>query len=127
VAAGWAVLGVGWLVGLPAARLAPLVAVVAAVLALETLNSAAEVLVDMVSPHPHPLAAAAKDLAAAAVLAMSLGALATGVAIFWPLPAHLVRLWAGALAHPLPTALAVLVLAYLVGAAASSLPGRRRA
>lgn len=126
-AAGWAALLAGILVRLPVSRLALLLALIAAVLALETLNSALEVVVDLLSPQPHPLAAAAKDLSAGAVLAMSLGALAAGVAIFWPVAAHLRRLVAGVVAYPLPAGGALLVLGCLVAAAASSPPGRRSA
>jgi len=46
------------------------------VLALEVLNTALEALVDLASPGLHPLAKAAKDAAAGAVLIGALGALA---------------------------------------------------
>ena len=45
------------------------------VLATETLNTAVEVLVDLVTQEDHPLARTAKDLAAGAVLLTAVGAL----------------------------------------------------
>ncbi len=50
----------------------------------EFLNTAIEVVVNMVSPEPHPLAKAAKDISAAAVLIAALAALAIGLLIFLP-------------------------------------------
>jgi diacylglycerol kinase (ATP) len=40
--------------------------------------------VDLASPEWHALARDAKDVAAAAVLIASLGALAVGLLVFWP-------------------------------------------
>ena len=54
------------------------------VLILELLNTAIEVLVDLVSPELNPKAGAIKDLAAAAVLVASLFALVIGLIIFVP-------------------------------------------
>ncbi|HNM27672.1 MAG TPA: diacylglycerol kinase family protein, partial [Saprospiraceae bacterium] len=51
-----------------------LVLCMSGVIALEALNTALEYLTDLVSPDPHPLAGKAKDVAAAAVLIMALGA-----------------------------------------------------
>ncbi len=56
----------------------------ALVLALEAVNTALECLTDLVSPDPHPLAGRAKDLAAAAVLIVALGALVVGGLVFLP-------------------------------------------
>lgn len=126
-AAGWAALSLAWLGGLPATRVAVLLGLVATVLALETMNTALEVLVDLASPEHHPLAATAKDLAAGAVLVASLGALLAGGALFWPLGRGVGRVAAGVAAHPLGTALAALGLVLLVAAAARPLPGRRNA
>jgi diacylglycerol kinase len=50
--------------------------------AAEGLNTALERLTDLVSPGFHPLAGKAKDLAAGAVLAASVGAFLTGLIIF---------------------------------------------
>ena len=127
LALGWGALLAGALARLPATHLGLLILVVVAVLGMETMNSALEMVVDLVTREAHPVAAAAKDLAAGAVLAVSLGSVALGLALFWPLPDTLSRLAAGVQAHPLATAAGLLVLAYLVAAAASSLPGRRKA
>lgn len=61
-----------------------IVGVVALVLAFELANTAIEVLVDLVSPEPHPLARAAKDAAAGAVLVAAVGAVVVGTLVFWP-------------------------------------------
>ncbi|MCB0703812.1 MAG: diacylglycerol kinase family protein [Saprospiraceae bacterium] len=54
------------------------------VLAAEAFNSAIENLTDLVSPDFHPLAGKTKDLAAAAVLFMAIGAVLVGFLIFGP-------------------------------------------
>lgn len=51
------------------------------VLAAELLNTALEAVVDLASPEYHPLAKRAKDVAAAAVLVASAGAVAAGVLV----------------------------------------------
>lgn len=50
----------------------------------ETLNTAIEKLVDLVSPEYHPLAGKVKDLAAAAVLLGLFFAATVGIIVFWP-------------------------------------------
>ncbi len=57
---------------------------IALVLILEGLNTAVEAAVDLSSPQFHPLAKAAKDLAAAMVLIASLASLAVGLLILGP-------------------------------------------
>lgn len=57
---------------------------IALVLVLELLNTAIEVLVDLVSPQQNDKAGAIKDLAAAAVVVASLFALVIGLFIFVP-------------------------------------------
>jgi diacylglycerol kinase (ATP) len=54
------------------------------VLAAEAFNTALEFVVDLVSPHYHPLAGKAKDVAAAAVLLTAIGAAVVGMIIFVP-------------------------------------------
>ncbi len=54
------------------------------VLAAEAFNTAIEFIVDLVSPHYHPLAGKAKDVAAAAVLITAVGAAIIGMIIFGP-------------------------------------------
>ncbi len=60
---------------------AVVVLAIALVVAVELANTALEALVDLVSPHDHPLAQRAKDVAAAAVLVACLGALAAGACV----------------------------------------------
>jgi diacylglycerol kinase len=61
-----------------------LVLAITVVLALEAVNTAIELLTDLVSPNFHPLAGKAKDVAAAAVLVGAMGALVIGICLFMP-------------------------------------------
>ncbi|HEX7038840.1 MAG TPA: diacylglycerol kinase [Trueperaceae bacterium] len=63
---------------------APIVLASALVLALELTNSAVEAVVDLASPDHQPLAGTAKDLAAAAVLTASIGAVLVGLVVLGP-------------------------------------------
>jgi diacylglycerol kinase len=54
------------------------------VIAMETMNSAIEKLVDFVSPGFHEQAGAIKDISAAAVLLTVVGAVVAGLLIFLP-------------------------------------------
>ena len=54
------------------------------VLGAELFNTAIETIVDMVSPEKNPKAKLAKDISAAAVLVLSIGAAAVGLIIFIP-------------------------------------------
>jgi diacylglycerol kinase len=54
------------------------------VLALESVNTAIEAAIDLVSPDHHPLAKTAKDAAAGALIFAVLGSLGVAVAIFGP-------------------------------------------
>ena len=65
-------------------NLAPVLLAVGLVLGLELLNTALEAALDLLAPNPHPLAKAAKDTAAAAVLVASLAALLLGLYLFLP-------------------------------------------
>lgn len=69
---------------LPAFELAILALAIGLVLALEAMNSALEVLADVVSPAHHPGVKNAKDAAAAGVLLAAAAALAVGVVLFVP-------------------------------------------
>ena len=62
---------------------AALFGVTALVLAAEAVNTAIEAAVDLASPGRHPLAARAKDVAAAAVLLCGAGAVAVGLALLY--------------------------------------------
>ena len=57
---------------------------IGAVLAAEAFNTSIEALTDLASPDQHPLAGAAKDAAAGAVLITAIAAVATGVFILGP-------------------------------------------
>ncbi len=61
-----------------------LIACITLVLAAEAFNTAIEFLTDLASPNLHPLAAKAKDTAAAAVLLCAIGALVIGLLVFLP-------------------------------------------
>jgi diacylglycerol kinase len=54
------------------------------VLALEAVNTSVEAIIDLVSPHYHPLAKIAKDAAAGALIFAVLGSICVGLAIFGP-------------------------------------------
>lgn len=57
---------------------------IALVISAELFNTAIETLVDMVSPEKNPKAKLVKDISAAAVLALAIGAAVVGVIIFIP-------------------------------------------
>ena len=77
VAAGFwfAVSGVEWLA---------LILAIALVWCTEALNTAFEALCDVASPEHHPMVKRAKDIAAAAVLIATIGAVAVGLVVFGP-------------------------------------------
>ena len=81
-AAGYA-FWLGWMLGLDRMRFAILFLTVGIVISLELVNSAVESLVDLVSPEPHPLAKAAKDIAAGAVAVSAFAAVLVGISLFW--------------------------------------------
>jgi diacylglycerol kinase (ATP) len=58
------------------------------VFSAEMLNTVAELAVDLLTQHYHPMAKVAKDVGAGAVLVAAIAAVGVGVAIFGP------RLWA---------------------------------
>src|SRR6478672_9302994 len=63
---------------------AVIVFTIALVLILEGLNTAIEAAIDLASPQIHPLAKAAKDLAAGMVLIAALASVAVGLLILGP-------------------------------------------
>ena len=69
---------------LAAAEWILLLIVVGMVWAAEAINTALELLIDLVSPQKHPLAGHAKDVAAAAVLITAIIAALVGVILFAP-------------------------------------------
>jgi diacylglycerol kinase len=58
------------------------------VFSAEMLNTVAELAVDLLTQHYHPMAKVAKDVGAGAVLVAAIAAIGVGVAIFGP------RVWA---------------------------------
>jgi diacylglycerol kinase len=71
-------------VGISRAEWAVLVFTIALVLILEGLNTAVEAAIDLASPDVHPLAKAAKDLAAGMVLIAAIASVAVGLLILGP-------------------------------------------
>lgn len=61
-----------------------LVLTIAVIWSAEITNTAIEHLTDLVSPNYHPLAERAKDAAAGAVLALSIGAVVVAAIVFLP-------------------------------------------
>ncbi len=74
-------------------NLVPVLLLVALVLGLELLNTALEAVVDLASPNFHPLARAAKDIAAAGVLVVSGIAALIGILLFLPPLVSRLGLW----------------------------------
>lgn len=78
------VVGLSVWLALPPAEISILVLTIGAVLAAETINTAVEALVDLLSPEWHERAKVAKDVSAAAVLILSVMAVAVGLLILGP-------------------------------------------
>lgn len=75
---------IGFWVSLPPRDWAVIILAMMAVWMGEFMNTAVEAVVDMTMPDKHPLAKAAKDVAAAAVLVGALGAAIVGFLILGP-------------------------------------------
>lgn len=84
VITGMVVLALGIMLDMSRGELTFIVTMIALVMTLELVNTALETVVDLVSPNYHPLAKIAKDVAAGAVLMMSLGAAGVGLLLFLP-------------------------------------------
>ena len=74
----------GWFFAISTIEWLVLVVTITVVLTTEALNTVLEKVVDLYQPDRHPIARDAKDLAAAAVLVASTGALIVGVILFGP-------------------------------------------
>lgn len=109
VIAAAALLFAAW-AGLGLVELAVLLVTVGLVLGLELLNTAVEMLTDLVHPDHGDTAAAVKDVSAAAVLTSAVLASCVGGLIFLPR----LRALAPAVAHGAPTVLSLLCLMVLV-------------
>lgn len=79
-----AILAVALWLGLGRTEWALLILTIALVWVAEFVNTAVEALVDLLSPDIHPLAKAAKDIAAAAVLIAALAAVVVGLLVLGP-------------------------------------------
>lgn len=84
LAAALAAVVAAWVLELPPGESALVVLAAAAVIAAELFNSALEALVDLVQAQADPLARRAKDMAAAAVLVLAVGAAVVGGVLFLP-------------------------------------------
>lgn len=99
-----------WWGGVPRGELALLAATVGLVLGMELINTAVEMLTDLLHPDHGPAAAAVKDVSASAVLTAAVLALAVGLLVLLPRVIPLPATAAGTV----PALLGVLCLAVLV-------------
>jgi diacylglycerol kinase (ATP) len=74
----------GWFFNINTTEWCILISTIGAVIAAEIFNTAFEQLVNLVSPQQHVIAGKVKDLAAGAVLVISIAALLIGIIIFAP-------------------------------------------
>src|SRR4051812_50063442 len=86
LALGFVACGLGAWLHITRVEWALIVFTIALVLILEGLNTAVEAAIDLASPEIHPLAKAAKDLAAGMVLIAPIASVAGGVTILGPPP-----------------------------------------
>ena len=84
IAIGVVVIAAATWLGVSAIEWAVLILAMALVLALEALNTAIELAVTLASPERHPLAKAAKDVAAAMVLIASIGSVLVCAIVLGP-------------------------------------------
>lgn len=82
--AGALACGVGAWLGISRVEWAVIVFTIALVIILEGLNTAVEAAIDLASPEIHPLARAAKDLAAGMVLVAAIASVVVGLLILGP-------------------------------------------
>jgi len=82
--AALAAIAVGLALHIDASDWACILTVIGLVLTAETLNTVVEAVVDLCTDEFHPLAKAAKDMAAGAVLISSAAAVGVGIAVFLP-------------------------------------------
>lgn len=78
-----ALFGLWWL-NIPRGEAIAVILTIGLVLALETVNTAIEAVVDLVVSEYHPLAKIAKDAAAGAVLIAAIAAVIIGAYVFFP-------------------------------------------
>lgn len=80
--AGVLVIGAGFFFKISKLEFAILILTISSVIVAELINTAIECVVDLVTEDRHPLAKAAKDIAAGAVLVCALGSVLIGLIIF---------------------------------------------
>jgi len=73
-----------WAFQVAAVEWAILAVCIFGVLSLEAINTSVEAVIDLVSPHYHPLAKIAKDAAAGALVFAVIGSLVVAAAVFIP-------------------------------------------
>jgi diacylglycerol kinase (ATP) len=78
------VIAAGWWLQIDRIEWAVIALTLGLILALESVNTAIEAMVDLVSPDHHPLAKLAKDTAAGALIFAVLGSVGVAAAIFVP-------------------------------------------
>jgi diacylglycerol kinase len=78
------VVAAGFIFGLSTAEWGLVLLAIGLVLTAELVNTAAEIMVDLVSPHPDKKAGLIKDIAAGAVLLAAIIALIIGLIVFIP-------------------------------------------
>ena len=84
LAAAFLVVGLGVWFQISGTEWMVLMLTIGSILSMEIMNSAVEELVNFVSPEFHPLAGKIKDLAAGAVLVLSLVSVVIGLMVFYP-------------------------------------------
>jgi diacylglycerol kinase len=115
-----AVLAAGVVLGLTPTELAVVALTIGLVLTAELVNTAVELLTDLLHPDIGARAAAVKDVSAGAVLITVVAAVAVGISIFLP---HLIAR-SGTLVRAVPLVLAAALVAALVAVLIAG-PGRR--
>ncbi|WP_088188540.1 diacylglycerol kinase family protein [Desulfosporosinus sp. FKA] len=84
IAAGISVLCLAWWIEVSRSEWMMLIFAIGSVISAEVMNSALEIVVDLVQPNFDPLAGMAKDVAAGAVLVTAIQAIAIGAIVFCP-------------------------------------------
>ena len=80
--AALAAVALAWRLDFSMLEQAVLLLTIAGVISAEMVNTAIETVINKISPEFHPLAKAAKDVAAGAVLVQAIAALGVGVVLF---------------------------------------------
>lgn len=82
--AGSVVMAAAWWFHLTWTEVVLLILTIGSVIAAEVMNTAVELVVDLVEPNFHPIAGRAKDVAAGAVLVTVIQSVVIGIIIFVP-------------------------------------------